>query len=353
MRVYSIMIGHEMKAMNTKALGAATVMMTAAFASPAQSDPCIFDAGGGYYLSERSECDATANAVSGGGRSIEALGESVIQQQLMFGGVGGFAGPTGRVRHTKHDGLVESATGHRLAASESDEASVFANASFDLPGTVFGGQVRISGLIGGNWLSQETSFSDSQIDAIVYGGSYLWSYGSLYAMTLVIGLSGEVDNRTYGDRYNYDIAGYVANSVVGYTFRMPENLSFDLRGSVGRYDVSGDSYVLAQFGGGRLGGAADAWNAALTGTLFTIVEIEGGGVIRPYVAATYKNVFDEDIELRGALTASLEQADDYGKVELGYDYVQGLMTLGAAAYTEFSADEHTFGARIAMSVKLQ
>lgn len=307
-----------------------------------------------------SECHEGVAGTSAIGSNLAAIGEAFANQQINVGaGIAGFASPTGRLRHTKHDGLVEKSTGTRTNAFEVDEGSVFANVTYDLPGTWFGGKVRVNGLVGYNRLDQDGdngSFS-TEIDAFIYGGSYLWSKGSFYSMSLIIGVSGDADARTDGGAagggdYSYDLSGYFTNSVIGYTFDLPNALKFDLRGSLGHYDVSTNRFAFAN-NAGFIKGASEAWSAAITGTLFTLVELDGGGVMRPYILASYKNVFDEDIEIKGDVVAEFEQANDFGKVELGFDWVQGVLTYGAAAYTEFSADESTFGGRLGVSVKLQ
>ncbi|WP_295555244.1 autotransporter domain-containing protein [uncultured Hyphomicrobium sp.] len=340
-------------------------------AAQAQPHPCYLtyidtDPFSPTYLQELvsnsySECHESASGVSAVGANIAAIGESFVQQQLNIGaGIAGFTTPTGRLRHTDHDGLIEKSTGTRTDAFEVDEGSIFANASYDLPGTYFGGKVRVSGLAGYTRLEQDldTAGNSTDIDSFVYGGSYLWSQGSFYSMSLIIGITGEADATTLGGAagggdYNYDVSGYFTNSVIGYTFDWPGNgWRFDLRGGLGHYDVDTNRFKFAATDL-TIKGIAEAWNASITGTLFTIVEVDGGGVMRPYVLASYKNVFDEDIKVKGDVTAEFEQANDYGKVELGFDYVQGILTYGAAGYTEFSADENTFGARLGVSVKLQ
>lgn len=313
-----------------------------------------------------SECDESASGVSAVGANLAAIGEGFVQQQLNVGaGIAGFASPTGRLRHTEHDGLREKNTGARTPGFEIDEASVFANVSYDLPGTYFGGKVRINGLVGYNRLSQDVDRvpgaaqrGKTDIDAFIYGGSYLWSKGSFYSMTLIIGLTGDADARAAGvpgvaagGDYDYDISGYFTNSVIGYTFNTPGEWKFDVRAGLGHYDVETDRFEFAG-GGGTIKGVAEAWSASITGTLFKLVDYNGG-TMRPYILASYRNVFDEDIEIKGDFVADFEQANDYGKVELGFDYVKGMLTYGAAAYTEFSADESTIGARLGVSVKLQ
>jgi hypothetical protein len=329
------------------------------FATPAAAQSlstCYYSSGSSLFV-QYSECGEAAGAISSIGQNLSAIGDAFANQQLNFGGgLGGFVTPTGRLRHSEHDGLIDKGTGLRTVGFETDEGSVFANGSYDLPGSYFGGKVRVSGLLGYDRLKQDADFDlfKTDIDAFIYGGSYLWSKGSFYSMSLIIGVSGEADAVTGspgGGKYNYDVSGYFTNSVMGYTFDLRSGWKFDLRGAVGHYDVGTNSFQLAN-GNGTIKGTSEAWNASLTATFFTIMELEGG-VARPYLALSYKNVFDEDIDVKGDFTASFEQADDFGKVEFGLDYVTGPMTYGAAAYTEFSEDESTIGLRLGASYKFQ
>jgi|SRR5690606_5960596 hypothetical protein len=349
------------------------LMLTSVVVAPGSAwaqSPCFYEAidtdtfsptfGQLITYNTYSECQESAAGVAAIGANLAAIGEGFVQQQLNVGaGIAGFASPTGRLRHTDHDGLKEKSTGSRTGAFDVDEGSVFANVSYDLPGTYFGGKVRVNGLVGYDRLRQkfDVGGAKTDIDAFIYGGSYLWSQGSFYSMSLIIGVSGEADATTPGalapgGSYDYDVSGYFTNSVIGYTFALPGTWKFDLRAGLGHYDVATDRFQFAN-GAGTIKGVAEGWSGSLTGTLFTLFEVDGGGVMRPYILASYKNVFDEDIEVKGDFAADFEQANNYGKVELGFDYVQGILTYGAATYTEFSADENTFGARLGVSVKLQ
>jgi hypothetical protein len=349
-------------------LGIVAALLMPSGAAFAQS-PCYYEAidtdtssptyGELITYNTYSECHEAAGASSAVGSLLSGIGEGLVQQQLNFGaGLGSFATPTGRLRHTRHDGLTDKATGTQLEGFETDEGSVFASGSYDLPGTYFGGKVRINGLLGYDRLHQEADVSASKttIDAFIYGGSYLWSKGSFYSMSVLIGVSGQADAHAAGavaagGDYSYDISGYFSNSVIGYTFDIPGAWKFDLRGGLGHYDISTDTFAFANAAGFVKGGA-EAWNASLTGTFFTIVQLEGG-VARPYLLLSYKNVFDEEIKIKGDALASFEQADDFGKIEIGLDYVAGPITYGAAGYTEFSEDENTIGLRLGASYKFQ
>jgi hypothetical protein len=193
--------------------------------------------------SEFTECGEASNVSTQLGGSLTSIGDTVVNQQLNFGGIGGigaFAGPTGRLRHTEHDGLKIKGQGQTTGEFKADEGSVFANASYDLPGTYFGGKIRVSGLLGYNELIQddEAKTFRNEIDAFIYGGSYLWSQGNFYSMSLIIGLSGEADGENIGGTYNYDVSGYFTNSLIGYTWDMSGGWKFDARVNLGHYDMS-------------------------------------------------------------------------------------------------------------------
>lgn len=345
-----------------KATGGAIALIavtSVAGPSAAQAAPCYIEdplyPGDLDYAIYYPECGEAGGGVSAIGSTLSGLGDSMVQQQLNFGGgMATFVTPTGKLRHSSHDGLRVKGTNLRTTAFETDEGSVFANGSYDLPGTYFGGKIRVSGLAGYDRLVQKADDGTfkTEIDAFIYGGSYLWSQGSFYSMSLIIGVSGEADAVNGAGSYSYDVSGYFTNSVIGYTFNMPGAWKFDLRGNLGHYDVSTSRFELPVNSGLFLKGASEAWNAGITGTIFTIIDV-GGGVMRPYLLASYRNVFNEDIDVKGDFEASFEQANDFGKFEFGFDYVQGILTYGAAGYTEFSADENTFGARLGVSVKLQ
>lgn len=339
---------------STAALIASALMMPGTAAAQSHYE-CEIDDGFIFFGDSFTECGESVQGVTSIGSTLVTVGDTMVNQQLNFGGLGGvgaFTGPTGRLRHTNHDGLRDG-NGGTTGEFEIDEASFFGNASYDLPGTYFGGKVRINGLVGWTGLTQdnEAKTFKNEIDSVIYGGSYLWSQGSFYSMSMIIGVSGEVDSENLGGNYNYDVSGYFSNSVMGYTFDMAGGWKFDVRANLGHYDVEGDSFVVPTTTA-TIKGSAEAWSAGITGTVFTVMEMNGG-VARPYISAAYKNVFDEDIEIRGGATINFDQDDDYGKLEAGFDFVEGSWTYGAAVYTEFSGDEDTVGGRLGVSVKFQ
>jgi hypothetical protein len=341
------------KVFGSAAAAAAFASLTPGAAQAQVLGPCYqYEVSPGIFI-DYHECDQAANVATQLGSSLAGIGDALVNQQLNVGGFAAFVAPTGRLRHTNHDGLTIKGGGGTTPAFETDEGSVFGNASYDLPGTYFGGKVRVSGLLGFDGLTQddEAKTFKNEIDAFIYGGSYLWSKGNFYSMSLIIGLTGEADGQNAGGKYNYDVDGYYTNSVMGYTFDMAGGWKFDARVNLGSYDVDGDRFTIPGTAT-TINGHAEGWNAGIKGTVFTIMEM-GGGVARPYLAAGYKNVFSEDIEVRGSFTADFEQDNNYGLVEAGYDFVQGPWTYGAAIYTEFSGDQDTVGGRLGVSLKLQ
>jgi hypothetical protein len=324
--------------------------------------PSFPNSGDEYYIYNpvsTYECAEAASAVSAVASNLSAVGDSFVQQQLNMGGIGAFgtfASPTGKLRHSDHGGLTEIGSGGFVTEGfETSEGSVFANGTYDLPGTTFGGHVRLSALAGYDRLNQKSDSASfkTEIDSFIYGGSYLWSSGSFYTMSLIIGLAGDAEGSNAGGTYDYGLSGYYSNSVVGNTFDLGA-LKFDARLGLGHHDINGGSFVVP----GTitvLKGDTSAWNGSFTGTLFTIVTMDNGAVARPYILGSYKHVFDEDIDITSSAgtVLSYDQADDYGKVEFGFDVVQGPVTFGTAIYTEFSNDETTVGGRVGASFKLQ
>jgi hypothetical protein len=359
-------MGHSQAYWRTAAVLGCMIGASALPVSEARAAPCYDEYTSSVWDSETSsyvdytylstyahECDVAGSSTAALGGMLSGIGDALINQQVNFGGFANFVTPTGKLRHTSHDGLEIEGTNSRTASFDIDEGSVFANGSYDLPGTYFGGKVRVSALAGYDRLQQDADNGafHTDIDAFIYGGSYLWTQGQFYSMSLIIGVSGSADGSAGGGSFDYDVSGYFTNSVYGYTFNLQDGWKFDTRVNIGHYDVDTDTFEIAG-GGTFIKGVSEAWHGGLTGTLFKVLEVDGG-VLRPYLLAAYKNVFDEEIKVRGDLAASFDQADDYGKVELGFDYVAGFVTYGAAAYTEFSADEETVGGRLGISVKLQ
>ena len=114
----------------------------------------------------QSSVGRAANAATG-----QSLRDAVEQQQnelLNSSGVGAGGGagaaigagasPTGRLRSSDHDALklqAEFSPDPDNYAWKTKEASVFGTGVYSLPGTVLGGQMKVSIFGGHNWLSLE------------------------------------------------------------------------------------------------------------------------------------------------------------------------------------------------------
>lgn len=79
-------------------------------------------------------------------------------------GAGGLAGSaSGRVRKSDHDCLTVEKNGRKGFSYDTREASVFANVGVTVPGTVLGGQLKLSGMVGHNWLSLDLKSNPAAI----------------------------------------------------------------------------------------------------------------------------------------------------------------------------------------------
>ncbi|MGQ0673008.1 MAG: hypothetical protein ACT4N2_09045 [Hyphomicrobium sp.] len=332
---------------------------------------CVYQSSGsvsGAFL--EGECQIGPSGINAVRESVRSAADSYIQSQLNTTFAPGMSlGPTGRVRYISHDGLVERSSGIRGDGFETEEGSVFANVNYDVPGSVMGGRLRFGLLVGydsmrvdmdagpqgaGSYTASKTEF-----DTLFYGGSYTWSMGNFYSLTLLIGLNGEAENTTASAidasirKTSTDIDGYISNNVIGYVFDLAGGFKFDLRGGLGSSKASTDAAFSPVFLANISAGSSQ-WNGSITTNFYTVMNLSNGSVMRPYVLATYRHIFDEEIELTGlAETVHFSQADDYGRVEFGADVVQGAFTFGGAVYTESSADEDTIGLRLGASVKFQ
>ena len=108
----------------------------------------------------QSSVGRAANAATG-----QSLRDAVEQQQGEFlgtygvgggagAGVGAGASPSGRLRGSDHDALKVANPDNNFAWN-TKEASVFGTGVYALPGTVLGGQMKVSIFGGHNWLSLE------------------------------------------------------------------------------------------------------------------------------------------------------------------------------------------------------
>lgn len=109
--------------------------------------------------------------------------------------------PSGRWMQSHHDGLELEGANFTTGEIDSNEFSAFLNASYDVPGVVFGGQLKINGIVGGLHLKAEQDArggffaTKSDNDSFFIGVGNVWSQGSFYTSSTFIYFTGETEAR--------------------------------------------------------------------------------------------------------------------------------------------------------------
>jgi len=120
------------------------------------------------------------------------------------------------------------------------EASVFGTGVYTLPGTVLGGQMKVSIFGGHNWLSLEMKngggaiapldadqFGKARNESVIVGGTALWSQKNTYALATFVGMWGDTSltdsiddcgvlpapNTCAIHKYNFNTSGSSARSL--------------------------------------------------------------------------------------------------------------------------------------------
>ncbi len=334
----------------------------------------------------QSSLGRAANGATGA-----SLGDAVEQNQKDFidrevfagsGGPVGFgASPTGRLRTSRHDALEIPVPSTENFAWTTQEASAFANGVYALPGTVLGGQLKVSVFGGHNWLYLEmrngggnTLSTDvgqqgkARNESALLGGTALWSSKNTYAMATVVGMWGQTSLSDAIDfcgppcvlrLYNFDTTGFMGSLTAGHVFalsRSPTGPMLDLRGVAGYMQNLGETFT--SFGGGTHTWTFSTWTLTGSATLFANVPVQSSALLRPYVQGYvrqeigYRNKLQvHNLDGTGEIVLH-DQAHTYGGVDAGLTYALGKMTLGAAVYYEGSGDESTLGGRLGASWKL-
>jgi hypothetical protein len=348
----------------------------------------------------QSSVGRAANAATG-----QSLRDAVEQQQnelinssgVGSGGtgsvgsaIGAGASPTGRLRGSDHDALKVANPVDNFAWS-TKEASVFGTGVYSLPGTVLGGQMKVSIFGGHNWLSLElkegdggSTFSADQFgkarnESVLVGGTVLWSQKNSYVVGTLVGMWGDtsltdsIDDCGLGGppdcaahRYNFNTSGFTGSLTAGQAFPLGRAASapmLDLRGSIGYTQNTGDAFLNEHADPGLDPDLQkykfSTWTATAAATLFSNIAMQNSALLRPYIQGYVRQEIGYRNKLMfleaGTTDPGLvfyDQAHTYVGVDLGATYTLGKMTLGAAAYYDMSADDRTFGGRLGASWKL-
>jgi len=317
-------------------------------------------------------------------------------------GGGGAATPlntfsTGRVRGSDHDALTSSPPGGGPSGSgpfpyDTREYSSFGNVVVTVPGTVLGGQLKLSGFVGRNDVFLRLKSDSVNIldpdqsgaafnQSIIFGGTALWAKQNTYALATLVGTIGQstlkdtVDDCykaspgppptgfnadfCHHNRYNFNTAGIIAIATAGHVIDLGGGTSgpkLDLRGSIGYTHNAGDRFT--NISGDQQQYTFSTWTGTAGLTLFSNMTLQGGALLRPYIQGYVRQEWGYDNRLDFVLVGSppdvnhYDQAHTYGGVDGGFTYTQGNTTFGAAVYYEASGSERTLGGRLGMSQKL-
>jgi hypothetical protein len=335
----------------------------------------------------QSSVGQAANAATG--QSLRDAVESQQKEMLGSSGVGGVgaaigvgAVPSGRLRTSDHEQLKTGKPPDPDFAPNFDwetrEASAFATLVYAVPGTVLGGQMKLTGVVGQNWLSLKMKSNSvftldpdqsgkANNESVLFGGSALWSSKNTYLMGTAIGFMGETTLRDAIDhcgpcvlrRYTFDTSGFVGSFTAGNVFplsKSPSGPMLDIRGVASYTQNIGDSF-FNEFGDQQKY-KFSMWTLTGSATLFSNITMANSALLRPYVQTYVRQEVNYSNKLHAIESGSpgnlnhYEQVHTYGGVDVGLTYTLGNMTLGAAVYFDGSVDETTFGGRLGASWKL-
>ena len=291
---------------------------------------------------------------------------------------------TGRLRGSNHDALIVPGGGDPLAGGpypyETKEYSTFGNIVVTVPGTVLGGQLKVSGFVGQNDVFLRLKSDSVHIldpnqsgratnQSIIVGGTALWYQQNTYALATLVGTLGQstlkdgVDDcgHIFGcnyNRYNFNTAGVIASVTAGHVFDLAGKTGpkLDLRGSIGYTHNEGDTFTNITADTQKY--SFSTWTGTAGVTLFTNMTLQDDALLRPYIQGYVRQEWGYDSKLQfvqvgvGPGTVNYNQDHMYGGVDAGLTYTQGNTTFGAAVYYEASGSERTLGGRLGMSQKL-
>jgi outer membrane immunogenic protein len=333
---------------------------------------------------------ATASSLNDAVRQNE---KQLIDREVLGARGGGTAGgsasglsafSTGRLRGGDHEalravnGAPDSSNGPY--PYDTQEYSTFGNVVVAIPGTVWGGQLKLSGFVGHNVVSLDLKSDSVHVldpdqsgsafnHSLIAGGTVLWSLANTYALATLVGSVGQstlkdaVDDChgsfCHHNRYNFDTTGVIATVTAGQVFELAgkSGPKLDVRGSLGYTHNVGDTFTNVFADQQKY--TFSSWTGSGTATLFTNMTLSDGALLRPYIAGYIRREWGYRNKLEATQSDGLflgeffyEQKHLYGGIDAGLTYAQGDTTFGASLYYEGSGDEHTLGGRLGISQKL-
>src|SRR5262245_12874873 len=206
-------------------LSASVIVTSLAYSSGALAQVDVVD----------SSLSGTLSAVRTIEGSVEQHQEQLLRSRGMSAAIPGpDAYASGTLRRSVHDGLRFTPEAGTTDGFDTVAESSFATISYDIPGTVLGGHLKVAALVGYAWTDLSynirasntfNTFAKSDNRSAFFGGSYVWGVAGFYTMSTFIGFTGETSGSVgFQDPLARDISfshgthGLITNTVVGNTF---------------------------------------------------------------------------------------------------------------------------------------
>jgi outer membrane immunogenic protein len=329
---------------------------------------------------ENQLIDQAVFGAAGGGRVTAGAGSAASLNTFS----------TGRLRGSDHEALRvppgAAVQGNGPYPYTTRENSAFGNIVVALPGTVLGGQMKVSGFIGQSSVSLDLKSNATSIlgptqsgsasnNSIMAGGTVLWALQNTYVLASLVGSVGQstlkdsVDDCystpdfdhdfCHHNRYNFNTSGIIGSVTAGQVFDLAGKAGpkLDLRGSISYAHHAGDRFTNVFTDQQKY--TLSTWTGTATATLFTNITLADNALLRPYISGYVRQEWGYENQLEAIQSdglslgnVSFDQRHLYAGVDAGLSYTQGATTIGAAIYYEGSGDERTLGGRLGVTQKL-
>src|SRR5262245_51463172 len=253
---------------------------------------------------ENQLIDQQVFGAAGGGRATTGAGSAA--------GLSTFS--TGRLRGSDHEALRTppgGVQGNGPYPYTTQESSAFGNIVVALPGTVLGGQMKVSGFIGQSSVSLDLKSNATSIlgptqsgsasnNSLMAGGTVLWALQNTYVLGSLVGSLGQstlkdsVDDCysatdfdhdfCHHNRYNYNTSGIIGSVTAGQVFDLAgkDGLKLDLRGSISYAHNAGDRFTNVFTDQQKY--TFSTWTGTATATLFSNITLADNALLRPYIS---------------------------------------------------------------------
>ncbi len=223
------------------------------------------------------------------------------------------------MRRSDHDALITGGDpGNGPFPYETREYSTFGNIVVTVPGTVLGGQLKVSGFVGQNEVylrlkSDAVNVLDpdqsgkASNSSIIAGGTALWYRQNTYALATIVWTFGQstlkdsVDDCykasppapppptgftadfCHNNRYSFNTAGFIGTLTAGQVFDLAgkSGPKLDVRGSIGYTHNVGDTFTNTFTDEQKYSFSTRTGTSGVT--LFTNMTLQDNALLRPYI----------------------------------------------------------------------